>query len=49
MQLNDSSTASDERGLGVGLRKRRVGHDQREHRRHVRADHRGALGHAGDA
>ena len=37
-----------ERGLGVGLGERRVGHDQREHRRHVRADHRGALGDAGD-
>ena len=35
--------------LGVGRFERGVGHQRREHRRHIRADHRGALAHPGEA
>ena len=38
-----------EHRLGVGRFDSRVGHQRREHRRHIRADHRGALAHTGEA
>ena len=49
MQWNDSSTASTRAAWASCLPQRGVGHHQREHRGHVGADHRGPLGHAGDA